>query len=139
VEESVNPSHFKPGRGKTGGRQAGVRNRTTRLLKECVLLAAELEGSDGEGKDGLIGFLRRIAKDDLRTFAMLLGRVLPLQVETRTDIDEHDLVAYKTVEEVRRELEESGITPEMLRALIYQPMMEDDDLNVVRLRPDQCG
>jgi hypothetical protein len=138
VEESVNPSHFKPGRGKTGGRQAGVRNRTTRLLKECVLLAAELEGSDGEGKDGLIGFLRRIAKDDLRTFAMLLGRVLPLQVETRTDIDEHDLVAYKTVEEVRRELEESGITPEMLRALIYQPM-EDDDLNVVRLRPDQCG
>ena len=139
MEESVNPSHFKPGRGKTGGRQAGVRNRTTRLLKECVLLAAELEGSDGEGKDGLIGFLRRIAKDDLRTFAMLLGRVLPLQVETRTDIDEHDLVAYKTVEEVRRELEESGITPEMLRALIYQPMMEDDDLNVVRLRPDQCG
>ena len=129
-ERPSNSSHFQPGRGKTGGRQAGVRNRTTRLLKECILMAAELEGRDGEGQDGLIGFLRRIANHDLRAYAMLLGRVLPLQVEARTDPEFE--VMYQTVEEVRRELEESGVTLEMIRELTYQPM-EDDNLNVVQL------
>ena len=38
---------------------------------------------------------------------MLLGRVLPLQVASRTD--ERAEVTYRTVEEVRHELEERGI------------------------------
>ena len=59
---------------------------TTRLLKEAILLAAELEGHDGRGKDELADFLRRVANEDIRAFAMLLGRVLPLQVEARTDM-----------------------------------------------------
>jgi hypothetical protein len=37
---------------------------------------------------------------------MLLGRVLPLQVESRAD--ERAEVTYRTVEEVRHELEERG-------------------------------
>ena len=49
---------------------------TTRLLKEAILLAAELEGRDGRSKDELVGFLRRVANEDIRAFAMLLGRVL---------------------------------------------------------------
>jgi hypothetical protein len=67
-------------------------------LKEAILLAAELEGSDGEGKDELVGFLRKVAKEDLRAFVSLLGRVLPLQVESRTDMRSE--VTYRTVEEV---------------------------------------
>lgn len=59
---------------------------TTRLLKEAILLAAELEGRDGRSKDELVGFLRRVANEDIRAFAMLLGRVLSLQVEARTDM-----------------------------------------------------
>jgi hypothetical protein len=40
----------------------------------AILLAAELEGSDGAGKDELVGFLRKVAKEDLRAFGMLLER-----------------------------------------------------------------
>ena len=72
---------FKKGHEKFGGPKVGSVNHTTKMLKEAILLAAELEGSDGEGKDELVGFLRKVAKEDLRAFVMLLGRVLPLQVE----------------------------------------------------------
>ena len=77
--EVKNPGAFKKGHEKLGGRQVGTHNATTKLLKECILMAAELEGSDGNGKDELVGFLRRLANEDIRAFAMLLGRVLPLQ------------------------------------------------------------
>jgi hypothetical protein len=86
---------------------------TTRLLKEAILLAAELEGRDGRSKDELVGFLRRVANEDIRAFAMLLGRVLSLQVEARTDMSVE--VTYKTVEEVRRELEDRGISIEAVK------------------------
>ena len=57
--EVTNPGAFKKGHEKLGGRKVGTHNAATKLLKECILMAAELEGSDGNGKDGLIGFLRR--------------------------------------------------------------------------------
>jgi hypothetical protein len=117
-----NSSRFQPGHEKTGGRQPGVRNRTTRLLKEAIIMAAELEGSDGEGKDGLVGFLRRVANTDIRAFASLLGRVIPLQVETKGD--ELTEVAYQSVAEVRAELEQSGITFELVKQIFH----DDDDL-----------
>ena len=82
--EVKNPGAFKTGHEKLGGRKVGTHNATTKLLKECILMAAELEGSDGNGKDELVGFLRRLANEDIRAFAMLLGRVLPLQqIESR--------------------------------------------------------
>lgn len=94
---------------------------TTRLLKEAILLAAELEGRDGRSKDELVGFLRRVANEDIRAFAMLLGRVLSLQVEARTDMSVE--VTYKTVQEVRRELDDRGISIEAVKrtALVAIP------------------
>ena len=83
MEEKLPSTEFQPGHEKTGGRQPGVRNRTTRILKEAIMTAAELEGSDGEGKDGLIGFLRRVATEDIRAFASLLGRVIPFRFQPR--------------------------------------------------------
>lgn len=65
---------------KTGGRQKGTPNKTTGVLKEAIVLAAEQVGEDNKGKDGLTGYLRRVAKEDIKAFAGLLGRVLPLQV-----------------------------------------------------------
>lgn len=62
-------------RSKTG-RRKGTRNKTTRLLKEAVLKAAELAGD----KDGLVGYLKQQAKDNPGPFLTLLGKVLPLQV-----------------------------------------------------------
>ncbi len=67
-------------RPKTGGRQAGTPNKTTKALKEAILLAAEEVGEDGDGAGGLTGYLRRVARDDIKAFAGLLGKVLPLQI-----------------------------------------------------------
>jgi hypothetical protein len=130
-ERPSNSSHFQPGRGKTGGRQPGVHNRTTRLLKEALILAAELEGRDGRGKGELVGFLRRVANEDIRTFAMLLGRVIPLQVDTKNDTRVE--VAYDTIDDVRRDLEAQGINLDMLKKALHLPVEEFDDHNVVKL------
>lgn len=63
-----------------GGSRKGKPNKTTALLKEAILLAAENVGQDGKGKDGLTGYLMTLAKSQPKAFAGLLGRVLPLQL-----------------------------------------------------------
>ena len=74
------------GEGKAGpGRKKGVPNKTTRVLKEAILLAAENHGADGKGAGGLEGYLRNVAAEDMRAFCSLLGRVLPLQVQGDPD------------------------------------------------------
>lgn len=62
------------------GRPKGSPNKTTAALKEAILLAAEQVGEDGEGYDGLTGYLRRVAKEDVKAFSGLLGKVLPYQL-----------------------------------------------------------
>lgn len=112
---------FKPGmpRPEGSGRQPGSQNRYTRILKEALIIAAEEEGSDGKGKDGLTGFLRHLARTDIRAFAMLLGRAMPLQFEGRGEMQVK--VTYRTIEEVRVELESRGIDMEMVQKLMYDP------------------
>ncbi|WP_336802494.1 hypothetical protein [Kaistia sp. MMO-174] len=65
---------------KTGGRAKGTPNKTTAVLKEAILAAAESVGSDGEGEGGLTGYLTFIAKNDIKAMAGLLAKVLPMQV-----------------------------------------------------------
>ena len=62
------------------GRRKGVPNRVTTLLKEAALLAAEQVGEDGQGRDGLIGFLRRQALENPGPFLALLGKILPFKI-----------------------------------------------------------
>lgn len=62
------------------GRPAGIQNKTTRTLKEAILLAAEQVGQDGKGKDGLTGYLRRVAQEDVKAYSSLLAKVLPLTI-----------------------------------------------------------
>ena len=58
------------------GRPKGVPNKTTALLKDAILKAAENAG----GKDGLIGYLTTQAAANPAPFLALLGKVLPMQV-----------------------------------------------------------
>ncbi|WP_119169026.1 hypothetical protein [Algihabitans albus] len=72
------PSRRQDARSK---RPSGDPTRQTTLhLTEAILLAAEQSGEDCEGKDGLVGYLRRIANEDIKTFSGFLAKVLPLQV-----------------------------------------------------------
>ena len=65
---------------KTGGRVKGTPNKTTMALKEAILLAAQEHGEDDIGTDGLLGYLRKVAREDVKAFTGLLGRLLPLDV-----------------------------------------------------------
>lgn len=65
------------GKGTPGpGRPKGVPNRTTTLLKDAILKAAETAG----GADGMVGYLVTQAKLNPQSFLPLLGKVLPMQV-----------------------------------------------------------
>jgi hypothetical protein len=122
---------FEVGMEKTGGRRAGVQNKYPRLLKEAVMIAAELEGMDGRGKDQLVGFLRFVAREDLRAFCSLLGRVIPYQIETKND--QRVQVTYKSVADVRAEMAERGISIELVQKLVFgkdEPLVIEHDANL---------
>ena len=62
---------------KTGGRSKGTPNRTTALLKDAILQAAEQAGGEG----GVVGYLTTQAAGNPGPFMALLGKVLPLQLQ----------------------------------------------------------
>jgi hypothetical protein len=49
------------------------------------MFAAEDVGEDGNGKDGLQGYLRRLALMEPQAFTSLLRRILPQQVHASVD------------------------------------------------------
>jgi hypothetical protein len=70
---------FKPGHEKLGGRKKGTPNKTSRATKQTLLEVASYVGSDGNGKDGLVGYYTWLAKRHPRIFVTLLGRLLILE------------------------------------------------------------
>ena len=76
VVKSVVP----PNAGK--GRVKGVPNKTTALLKDAILRAAEAAGGDATDTSpgGMIAYLTQQAKANPGPFMALLGKVLPMQV-----------------------------------------------------------
>ena len=64
------------GKGKAGpGRPKGTPNKTTALLKDAILQAAQEAGGEG----GLVGYLTLQAVENPGPFMSLLGKVLPIQ------------------------------------------------------------
>jgi hypothetical protein len=65
---------FQPGvSGNPAGKPKGTLNRVTKDLKAAILGALEAAG----GKEGSVGYLRRLAIENSSAFASLLGKVLP--------------------------------------------------------------
>ena len=76
--EGDKQSRKKPGPPKPGpGRPKGVPNKTTALLKDAILQAA----NDAGGREGLAGYLKQQAQDNPGPFMGLLGKVLPMQIQ----------------------------------------------------------
>ena len=78
----------KPKQGRSGpvntgnagkGRKKGSVNKTTGLLKDAILKAAEQAGNK-VGDDGLTSYLEEQAGENPTAFMSLLGKVLPMQV-----------------------------------------------------------
>jgi hypothetical protein len=67
-----------------GGRPKGAPNKTTALLKDAIIKAAETANTPS-GKRGLVEYLSWLAVDHPPSFASLLGKVLPLQVTGPND------------------------------------------------------
>jgi hypothetical protein len=96
------------------GRPKGRPNKTTTQLKEAILGALEAAG----GKEGSVGYLRRLAIENSSAFASLLAKVLP---STLAASESDGGLGVKMVFERhivwpdgRREIE--GVTPKQLPA-----------------------
>lgn len=70
-------------KGPGPGRPKGMQNKTTALLKDAILKAAEQAGEE----EGLVGYLKTQAKANPGPFMALLGKVLPMQVAGPDDED----------------------------------------------------
>ena len=75
------------------GRPKGALSTRTVVLKEAILLAGEAVGENGKGKDGLMGYLKNLARTQPQSFASLLGKVLPLTIAG----DKDNPVTFKEV------------------------------------------
>ena len=99
------------------GRPPGAQNYYTRQVKEAILEAANQLGEDGEGYDGLVGYMRFLGRSEPKTFAMLLRAVMPTQVDIKTVEQVGRPKRYQTSEEVLEELKMYGIVPQEQKAL----------------------
>lgn len=80
VKESKQKPRGAAALGAGPGRPKGSTNKTTRILRDAILEAASAVGHDGKGREGLTGYLKRVAERDIKAFATLLGKVLPMQI-----------------------------------------------------------
>ena len=111
AQERIERTQFRPG---NPGRRRGSRNVMTNSLRECIIEAADRLGSDGRGKDSVVGWLMTFAKRHPVPFSHLLAKVLPIEVLTPTEVEEK---VYRSPEEMRQALRERGISPVMMRLL----------------------
>ena len=111
-DSKIGPNRVPPNAGQ--GRPKGALNKTTSVLKEAILMAAEQRGSDGFGKDGLSGYCQFLAEKQPRAFAQLLGKVLPIQVALTSfaksvhEYTDAELTAIIASEQERHAEEEDG-------------------------------
>jgi hypothetical protein len=114
---------FKKGERRVG-RQKGTLNKTTTLLKDAILKAAELLGRDGRGKNGTVGYLMWLARAEPAVYGRMLEKILPHQLEMK-DTTEKKLY---TAEEAKAALEERGLpVPQSLASLAENVVRRHDD------------
>lgn len=81
------------------GRPKGIQNKTTILLKDALLLAAQQAG----GKEGLVGYLKKQALENPGPFMQQLGKILPLQI---TGADGGPVLIVTGVQRITEEVQE---------------------------------
>ena len=77
--DCARPGSFKSGHEKRGGRKRGTPNLISADYKKAMLEAAYRGGYDGNGEDGVVGYLKWVAICHTAIFLAGLNAVLPLQ------------------------------------------------------------
>jgi hypothetical protein len=108
------PYARKPEVRRSRGRPRGSVNALSRVVKDCIILAGELEG----GKEGLVGYLRKVARKDHKTFCALLGRVLPLEVHGSVQATIAASQPYETLEQVMADARRLGLPDKVIYELV---------------------
>src|SRR6516162_1720462 len=106
---------FKKGQPPGPRRPRGSQANVTVALKEAILRAGELAG----GKEGLVGYLKMLARDNSSAYAGLLAKILPHMLSADAESNGGVGVELRFVREIvwpdgRREI--SGATPKALPA-----------------------
>jgi hypothetical protein len=99
--------NFKPGHEKIGGREKGTKNKVSVLLKEAIMMAAEAEGLDRKGKDGVVGFLRMLSRREPAVFGRLMEKLLPYQLTGKDGSPMQ--VVHSTKEQLLERMKERGL------------------------------
>jgi hypothetical protein len=120
IQVSATDPSGKFGKGNTfGSARKGSHNKTTRILKEAMLLAAsqlgDLSGIPREdlskediekGRDELVGYLRWAGKCEPKSFLAILGKLLPLQVK----VDDFTQQVYHSVANLGHDVSQRGLS-----------------------------
>jgi hypothetical protein len=106
-KSKANATTFRKGKPKTGGRTLGVPNKSTKVLNEAFLIAAENAGNK-RGKHGVVSYLTWVAEKPA-IFMPALTRRIPQQVETKEVSPEQ--VVCRTSAEIRQKLIKRGRVP----------------------------
>jgi len=119
---SQRPGSFQVGHKKLGGRKHGTPNKRTREYREALIEVANQIGSDGKGKEGLVGYLTVIALYHPAVFVrMLVGAMIRSGGASEPDEpepDEPEPEKRLTIEEAKAELRKAGFSEEKVKVIL---------------------
>jgi hypothetical protein len=90
------------------GRKKGQANTLTRFSRDAIIEGLSRYGSDGKGKDGLVGFVLAAVRKDIRNGVTMLGTITPKQLEATVNKTE---IKYQSIAEVDADLARHGLPP----------------------------
>jgi transcriptional regulator of met regulon len=90
------------------GRSQSAKNKATSAFAVALMLAAQQVGEDDHGRNGLVGYLSRIARTEPKLFFTWFIRAAMDQSVSEDEELQAD-VPYRTVEEAEEALLELGI------------------------------
>jgi hypothetical protein len=122
------PGTFKKGHKKMGGRKKGTPNLFNKDLIQAIVQAAEQVGSDGKGKNGVDGYLQRLAGKKEGYFVSLLRQAVQKQVPATEPENE---IVYATEQDFRQALLDRGVHP----TLLPPPPRDPDEKPPAHLTP----
>jgi hypothetical protein len=124
---SATPASFQPGARRGPGRPKGSPNKVTQTFRDVLLQAVSEVGSSREvgkdGGDGLLAYLKVAAVKQENTTLMLLGRILPLKINTEVK----QVKETMTIEEAVADLKACGMEPMLALYLKRYPLERDDE------------